>query len=414
VTAVPAGGRAAAPRVARAYPCLDGLRGIAAALVVLTHAAFLTGHYVESGPGRLFARLDVGVALFFALSGFLLALPMLRAAATGRARPRTAAYLWRRALRVLPVYWVTVAAALLLFPGANGASPGDWLRHLLLGQIYGFGWLREGLTHTWSLCTEASFYLVLPFLVAGLVRLSGDRWRPGRVLAGLGALMVLGLVWLAWTEADERVTGPLNLWLPAFAPWFGVGVGMAVLAATGPAWRPVRVARELGASPGTCWAAAGALFAIACTPVAGPVGLVQQSAAHAVVRSVLYTGVAALVVWPLVFGDQRRGRLRAVLASRPLAHLGEISYGVFLFHMLVLTGFYYLVDRPTFTGEVWSTAAVGLVGGAVLAAVSYRLLERPLMTRWRDLVPEGPVARTPAGTGSSAAATAATATAPST
>ncbi|WP_252438652.1 acyltransferase family protein [Pseudonocardia humida] len=409
MTAVAAGGGAPA---ALRYPCLDGLRAVAAAAVVLTHAAFMTGNYAETGAGRFFARLDIGVALFFALSGFLLALPMLRAAAAGVPRPRTAAYLWRRALRVLPVYWLTVAAALLLFPGENGASLGDWLRHLVLGQIYGYGWLREGLTHTWSLSTEVSFYLLLPFLVGGLVRLSGDRWRPGRVLGGLGALMLLGLVWLYWTEADERVTGPLNLWLPAFACWFGVGVGMAVLVATGASWRPVRMAHELGRSPWTCWAIAGALFWITCTPVAGAIGLVQQSGAEAVTRNLLYTGVATFALWPLVFGPQRAGRLRAALSSRPMAYLGEISYGVFLFHLIVLTGFYVVLDRPTFTGDVWSTALVGWVGGALVAAVSYRLLERPLMTRWRGLVPER--RRAPAGTGSSAAATAPTATAPST
>ncbi|WP_214403230.1 acyltransferase family protein [Pseudonocardia lacus] len=411
MTAVAAGGAPAAG-AARRYPCLDGLRAIAATVVVLTHAAFMTGNYAETGAGRFFARLDVGVALFFALSGFLLALPMLRAVANGEPRPRTAAYLWRRALRVLPVYWLTVVVALLLFPGENGASPGDWLRHVALAQIYGWGWLREGLTHTWSLSTEVSFYLVLPFLVAGLARLSGDRWRPRRVLAGLGALMLLGLVWLYWAEADERVTGPLNLWLPAFACWFGVGVGMAVLVATGPSWRPVRVAHELGRSPWTCWAIAGALFWITCTPVAGAIGLVQQSGAEAVTRNLLYAGVAAFVVWPLVFGPQREGRLRVALSSRPMAYLGEISYGIFLFHLVVLHSYYIVIDQPTFTGDVWSTAVVGWAGGALIAAASYRLMERPLMTRWRGLVPDR--RRAPAGTGSSAAPTAPTATAPST
>jgi peptidoglycan/LPS O-acetylase OafA/YrhL len=408
VTAAPlpttAGGR---------YPGLNGLRLLAASIVVLTHAAFMTGRYTEDGPGRLFARLDVGVALFFVLSGFLLSLPMLRAVADGRPRPRTAAYLWRRALRVLPVYWLTVAAALVLFPGEHGVGAADWVHHLLLGQIYGWAWLHDGLTHTWSLCTEVSFYAVLPLLVAGLARLSGERWRPGRVLAGLGALMALGLVWLAWSESDDRISAPVNLWLPSFLPWFGAGMVIAVLVATGPSWRPVRLAHDLGSSPGTCWAIAGALWWIACTPVAGAVGLIGHAAGPALIRTLLYTAAATMAVWPLVFGDQRAGLARRVLASRPVSYLGEISYGIFLFHLLVLTGFYLLIDRPTFTGDVWSTFAVGWLGGTVLAALSYRLLERPLMTRWRALVSER-AARTPAGTGSSAATTAATATAPST
>ena len=129
----------------------------------------MTGSYAEDGPGRLFARLDVGVALFFVLSGFLLALPMLRAVAS-REPPRAppAAYLWRRALRVLPVYWLTVAARAGAVPRRErGRAPPTGCATCVLGQIYGWGWLREGLTHTWSLCTEVSFYAVLPLLVGG-------------------------------------------------------------------------------------------------------------------------------------------------------------------------------------------------------------------------------------------------------
>jgi peptidoglycan/LPS O-acetylase OafA/YrhL len=420
VTAAPLAPRLPPPTGAMRYPCLDGLRLIAATAVVITHAAFWTGHYQEDTLGRFFARLDSGVALFFVLSGFLLALPMFKALAEGRPRPRTAAYLWRRALRVLPVYWLTMAAALILVaPGQPTPTLGDWLRHLVLGQIYGYFQLRDGLTHTWSLCTEASFYIALPFVVGLLATVTRDRWRPGRVLAALGALMLFGLVWLAWSETDTNLGAPLNLWLPAFACWFGAGMAMAVLVATGPTWRPVQVAHTLGNSLPTCWAAAAALYWIACTPVAGAVGLTQHSAGYSITRNLLYAGVATLLVWPLVFGDQRRGLVRQVLASRPVSYLGEISYGIFLFHLPVLTWFYALAERPAFTGEVWSTTLLGWSGGVALAAISYRLLERPLMNRYRRLVPDRNSdrtngGRTPTGTGSSAATTAATATAPST
>jgi hypothetical protein len=108
------------------FPCLDGLRGLAAAAVVVTHCAFVTGGYTAAFPGPALARLDVAVAVFFVLAGFLLSLPMFRAAA-GTAPPRrTAAYLWRRALRILPAYWAAVAVALLLLPANRDAGPADW------------------------------------------------------------------------------------------------------------------------------------------------------------------------------------------------------------------------------------------------------------------------------------------------
>lgn len=414
MTAAPLAPKLPPPTGTMRYPCLDGLRLIAATAVVFTHAAFWTGHYQEDTLGRFLARLDSGVALFFVLSGFLLSLPMFKAIAEGRPRPRTAAYFWRRALRVLPVYWLTMAAALIfVVPGQPAATLEDWLRHLWLGQIYGYFQLRDGLTHTWSLCTEVSFYLALPFVVGLLAKVTTDRWRPRRVLAALAALVLFGLVWLAWSETDRNLGAPLNLWLPAFAAWFGAGMAMAVLVVTGPTWRPVRVAHTLGNSPLTCWAAAGALYWIACTPVAGAVGLTQHSAGYSITRNLLYAGVATLLVWPLVFGDQRRGVLRRVLASRPVAYLGEISYGIFLFHLPVITWYYAIAEEPVFTGDVWAITALGWCGGVVLAAISYRLLERPLMNRYRRFVPDR-TGRTPAGTGSSAATTAASATAPST
>ncbi|HZG91831.1 MAG TPA: acyltransferase [Pseudonocardia sp.] len=389
------------------FPCLDGLRGLAAAAVVVTHCAFVTGGYTAAFPGPALARLDVAVAVFFVLAGFLLSLPMFRAAAGAAPPRRTAAYLWRRALRILPAYWAAVAVALLLLPANRDAGPADWARQLGLLQIYGPSWTREGLSHTWSLCTEVAFYLLLPVLVRWLVRVTGPGWHPGRVLAGLGVLTAAGTGWLLWVESDAQVVGSLNLWLPTFAGWFCAGMALAVVAAS-----PGRFAAvgALAASPGTCWAVAGALFWIACTPVAGPLGLTAPEPAAAVVKNLLFLGTGALLVLPLVLGDQTRGRLRAALAGRPARWLGTVSYGLFLFHMSVLVGFYAVTGWTPFTGGFWPALVVAASGGLLLAALSHRVLERPLMSALRDLVPE----RTPAGTGSTAASTAATATAQAT
>ena len=377
----------AAPR----YPCVGGLRAIAATAVVATHAAFWTGSYTPDPAGRALARLDVGVALFFALSGFLLSRPLFRAAAQQRPAPRTAAYLWRRALRILPAYWAAVVLALLFLPGNESSTLADWLRHLGLMQIYVRDGYAQGLTHTWSLCTEVAFYLVLPLVAACLLR-STDRagWAPARLLAALAGVAVLGWAWLAWTWADPQVIAPLDVWLPSFAGWFGAGMAMAVLSVSPESWWPVRRAHELGSGLWTCWTGAAALFWIACSPLAGPLNLEPPTPAQAVTKSVLYTGVAGLALWPLVFGDQRAGATRRVLASPGVAYLGEISYGLFLFHMPVLVILYAGLNRPPFTGVLLVVLLVAWLGGALAAALSYRYVERPLMTRWRDLVPDRP------------------------
>jgi peptidoglycan/LPS O-acetylase OafA/YrhL len=395
-------------RTERAYPCLDGARAIAATAVLLHHVAFWTGDYTPDLVGRFCSRLDVGVAIFFVLSGFLLSRPLFRAAREGRPAPRPAAYLWRRALRILPAYWLTVVAALLLLPQNDGSGPGVWIRHLTLTQIYGIGHLREGLSHTWSLCTEAAFYLVLPVAGAALVRLGRHRPdRPARVLVALGVSVVAGLVWVGWRwTARPFPSAGLDLWLPSYTGWFAAGMALALLTVADPTWPPVRLATELGGSLATCWAAAGALLWIATSPLAGPMGLYEPSPAQAVLKSVLYLAVAVLLILPLVLGDQRRGWTRRALASRAGRFLGEISYGLFLIHLVVLAGAFTVLRLVEFTGNlVWVALGTWLVSVA-LATLLYVLVERP-MRRWRDVVPEIPARRRGAG---SAATTAATAT----
>ncbi|CAA9248562.1 MAG: Lysophospholipid acyltransferase [uncultured Blastococcus sp.] len=370
------------------YPALNGLRALAATAVVATHAAFWSGSYTPDALGYALARLDVGVAVFFALSGFLLSLPLFRAAAAGRPAPRTGAFLWRRALRILPAYWVCVAVAMLFLPGNRELGAGDWLRFLTLTQIYSRNWHAEGLDHAWSLCTEVAFYVLLPLVVAGLLRLSGGRWRPGLILVVLGLASVLGFGWFAWAASDPFLLGSLTLWLPAYFSWFAAGMVIAVLSVASPDWAPVRRAHELGDSPWTCWGGAAALFWAASGPFTGAVDVASPlTAGQGITKHLLYTGIAALAVWPLVFGDQTAGWGRRFLASRPMDWLGERSYGLFLFHMPLLLIMWDLFSHPlgiVFTGT-WLV-------GVLVAALVHRVVERPLMQRWRDLVPDRPSA----------------------
>jgi peptidoglycan/LPS O-acetylase OafA/YrhL len=197
-----------------------------------------------------------------------------------------------------------------------------------------------------------------------------------------------GLGWLAWQwTARPFPSAGLDLWLPSYAGWFAAGMALALLAVADPTWRPVRLVTELGGSLATCWAAAAALLWIATSPLAGPMGLYQPTAAQAVLKSALYLAVATLLILPLVFGDQRTGWTRRALASPVGRFLGEISYGLFLLHVTVLAGGFAVLGLVQFTGNVvWIALATWTVSVA-LAAALYVLVERPLR-RWRDVVPE--------------------------
>ncbi|MCA0145152.1 acyltransferase [Blastococcus sp. LR1] len=391
-------------RVERTYPALDGLRAVAALAVLVHHASYWSGDHSDDVLGRTFSRLDVGVAVFFVLSGFLLSRPLFQAAAEGRPAPRTAAYLWRRALRILPAYWLTIAAALLLLPRNEGVGPDTWIRHLTFTQYYGDGWFGDGLSHAWSLATEVAFYLVLPFVGAGLVALSRrSPGRPVRALVALGAATLGSLAWTAWTWTSRPTIGATDLWLPAYAGWFAAGLALALLTVSSPSWGPVRVAHELGRSLPTCWAAAGALFWIASSQIAGPIDLAAPTPGQAVLRKALYLAVGLLLVLPLVFGNQRDGVTRRVLAGPAARFLGEISYALFLVHLVVIAGGYALFDVAPFSGSLFLVLVPTLVVSLVVAVAVYWLVERPLR-RWRGLVAD------PASSTSKRASSAASAT----
>jgi peptidoglycan/LPS O-acetylase OafA/YrhL len=369
------------------FPELDGVRALAVACVVATHAAYLTGRYVKGSATSLLAHLDVGVPIFFVLSGFLLSREWLVAAAGHRDPVRTLAYFWRRGLRILPMYWLTVAIAMLILAD-NRRSSGiaDWVRQAFLVQIYRPGWMRDALTQTWSLCAEVAFYLVLPAL--GLAAVAWCRrtgWRPGTLLMACGVIVLGNSIWLIASQHAPWAVLSRN-WLPSTASWFAGGIALAIVQIHlqrdhAPRWRWLA---EVGSSPGMCWTAAACLYLIALTPLSGPYAFGAQTGGQAVVKNLLYLGIALMLVWPCVLG--RSTAVRLVFGNRPMRFVGEISYSIFLLHLLVLEGVVKLLGYRPFTGST-VTAFVMAMGLSILAAaLAYRLVERPVM-RLRRLVP---------------------------
>src|SRR6202161_2073406 len=115
----------------RFLPAVEGMRACAAIGVVITHVAFDTGHY--SGiDGRLFGRFDLAVAVFFALSGFLLWRSHAAAARGLASRPSTGHYLRSRVVRIMPAYLVAVVVILTLLPDGNHPNLTVWLAASIL------------------------------------------------------------------------------------------------------------------------------------------------------------------------------------------------------------------------------------------------------------------------------------------
>jgi peptidoglycan/LPS O-acetylase OafA/YrhL len=362
------------------FPALDGLRAIGALAVVTTHVGFQSGDAAVGPFAGILSRLDIGVGIFFAISGFLLYRPHVVAWFEESEPPLTLPYLRNRALRILPALWVAVLLAALLVPNDQPVSWLSYLRHATFTQIYVSEHSTQGLTQMWSLATEVAFYLLLPLLAKFLTGYERPtrravRWR----LAVLAGFTLLGPVWMAAiTAAGHPLAG---LWLPGYIGWFAVGMGLAL-------WQVARSSGRLGPSvldtltkiPGTVWGVGITLFLIVSSPIAGPYNLNPPSTGQAFMKSLLYTGTAACVLFPAITPT---ARISAVLGGKVGHVAGDISYGVFAYHLIVLS----LVQRSfgltlfdgNFAARFWPTVVLAVV----VAAASYYGMERPIMRRGR-------------------------------
>lgn len=271
----------------------------------------------------------------------------------------------------MPAYVVTVLLAYVVYEfRPNNPNPGhSWhglLRNLTLTQIYSGNYLttylHQGLTQTWSLAVEGAFYAVLPVLAyLLLVGLCRRGWRPGVLLAGLAAAGALSPLWLVVLHTTDWLPNGAGSWLPHYLVWFAGGMALAVLV-----HNDVRC-YAVAALP----VALGAYLVVA-TPIAGRTDAPALDLAQDLVKVMFYAAIATLVVAPLALGDT--GSYARFLSSRPMVWLGEISYEIFLLHVLVMEITMVSVLRwQVYTGSVVVLFVVTLALTIPAAWVLHRL-----------------------------------------
>jgi peptidoglycan/LPS O-acetylase OafA/YrhL len=379
------------------FPLFDSLRAIAFLSVMVTHAAVFAG--IEDGDAFLapyVARLDVGVQIFFVISGFLLYRPFVAAALRGEEPPASGPYAWRRFLRVAPPYWLalTVTAIWLGFTGIFSLDHAPLyygFAHIYSGETLGYAPMPQA----WSLCVEVAFYAFLP-LYALLMRRLPARGVGARLrleLAGAAALLLVSGVYKLWLLGRGPATEPSllgwHLAFPESLDYFAIGIALAALSAAyaqrDELPRPLRAIERY---PSLAWGAAFAAFVVASRGI-GFTGRLDDTLPDAryLERHYLYAAIALCLLLPAVFGDHRRGVVRRLLANRGLLWLGVVSYGAFLFHFAVLIQLERWDFAEVATGAaryLWFPAV--LAGTVVIAAVSWYGFERPVL-RLRRLFP---------------------------
>ena len=332
---------------------LDGLRATAVTMVLYDHLFAGDGSYLG----------HIGVRLFFVLSGFLITRLLLeaRSAATFEPRASLRAFYARRALRIFPPY-----LALLLVVWVSGMEPSRkillWHGLYLSNFWYALedSWSPWQLCHTWSLSIEEQFYLLWPLII-----LFAPRARIERICIGAIAISVLYRLCWPITGAPSLAR---DLLPPASLDALAAGALLAAYRSRSTGWP-----RWVEAS----WIPL-AIASLLLLPL-------RNFPAPHVIAWARWIAVEVLPLVPLVFivGSSSAGiggRLGQVLASPPFTAVGRVSYGIYLFHPIVLA--LAVWAQPWIPADVSVQGAgrflVTTAGTLMVAGFSWFALERPL------------------------------------
>jgi len=347
---------------------LDGIRALAVAAVLATHAGipFLPGGFI-------------GVDVFFVLSGFLItSLLYDELVVTGRID--LGGFWTRRARRLLPAALVMIVAVLAARPlfvpdsvaGLRGDAitaalwSGNWRWALAGTDYFAQGGTPSPLQHTWSLAVEEQFYLVWPLLLLALRAVKRRRLLALSV-AGVAASAVA-------TYVLARAASPGRVYFGTDTRAQELLVGAALAALLAPTWR-WRGATPLGQRspqpaarrPLPLLLSAGGLAALTgiATTVHGAPGEFRNGL-------LLLTALAAAALVAGVVLDSGHAVAR-LLSTRLFVGTGRISYGLYLWHWPV----YLALDGERTGLHGYSLAALRVAVTCLLAGASFVLIERP-------------------------------------
>ncbi|WP_315764539.1 acyltransferase family protein [Sphingomonas sp. Y38-1Y] len=338
---------------------IDGLRAVAIVPILLLHCGLtkLRGGFI-------------GVDIFFVISGYLITGIILRDLANGSFN--LARFYRHRIVRILPALGAMmavalVAGALILLPnqirdlGRSAAATsvfGSNIYFYLTADYFAQSSDAKPLVHTWSLAVEEQFYLLHPFLLMALRGLS--RRRLAMVFGGL-AVVSLGVG--AWLAARDPSAGffllPARVWELSLGALVALGAFPAIASARLRGWVSLTALAVLGAS---------------CVVISGGWSFpVPWAIPPAVATAVL-----------LAYGET--GPSARLLSLAPMRAIGLISYSLYLWHRPIIA-FYQHYAGSTLR-LVDAAALIALSFGA--AMLSYRLVERPAIRRFRSGYGWGP------------------------
>lgn len=343
MTRDPAPGRRSAARI----PSLDGIRAVAVLLVVFHHLLGTDGFPVSRQGVGAFDLGNLGVRIFFVLSGFLITGLLLREAERDGSISLRHFY-FRRSLRIFPAFYAFLGFLWI----ANGwlvtLAPGDFLRPATFTENYNLCCRTAYTTHTWSLAVEEQFYLLWPAVIA----LAGTRRA---MVAALAFVLAAPLIRTGmWYLAPELRWG-----LPTRFETVGDALAAGCLLA---GWRDRLYANRL--YRGLLESRWMALVPLAVLAIAG---LDRPRINGLAGITLMNVGIAISIDWCVRHPAGRIGRL---LNWTPVVYVGVASYSLYLWQSPFLN---------RYSGHAAAAFPLNLALVAVAALLSYHFVERPAL-----------------------------------
>ncbi|MGO9132776.1 MAG: acyltransferase family protein [Methylovirgula sp.] len=344
-------------------PHLDGLRALAVILVLISHFPYIAGSHLSKDVWQIvqIGRTGyIGVDLFFVLSGFLITRLLLRERVETGSISLTAFYT-RRMLRIFPIYYLCVFVTALAFPPDHGATLS--LAAYVFNYYHPLHPAPYPMEHAWSLAVEEQFYLLWPTILV-IIPLAWGRRVTGILIP---AVALAAAITLSAILKPDLAAAFIYSGLPTRMLSLSLGAYIAF--------------READHAPLQSYAYSGlvtaGLLALGLDGLGRALGLIPSGGwywcvALAGFALIGYGALAYLAFQPAVW-------VKRLLSWPPLAYIGRISYGIYLYHLIILFAFRINPARADGVGApVWKIAAA-LALTLVVSALSHAFIERPFL-----------------------------------
>lgn len=388
-----AGGQTETPatRAEGIIPGLYGIRALAAFGILLEHTMSLT--LAPDTP--LSNPLRAALVTFVVLSGFLNYRPWVVAHLRNTAPPDTRTYIFRRMLRVFPLYWAVLATYLVVRGFGEISSLVDLAKVVFLLQTFDKRLVFSGVGPAWTLSVEFTFYLMLPLFSRGVrwvARWLGATDVRGRLTA---ELVVVSLFWLIGpaTRLGFGIGERYITDVPSCADMLATGMLMAIASA----WvaegnhLPDSLVRWFSSR----WSAAlaGVAVLVVWMAIASPLPPLDEAPAYLSAFRLLSALVLGATLIGISLFAPGGHPVKRFLAARPMQALAVLSFGIYLWHVLVIDELVDVIGGYS-AGLLLPLTFCTVVFAVALSLVTYFGVQRPFeVVRRRIRFPAAPPRR---------------------